>query len=75
MYVFQEGIKKIEKTNISIIEVLECLREVRQSLQSRAEENFLTLKVKEIFRKYVEEGKENEVFVAKKNCLFFMKNV
>lgn len=70
MYIFNENIKTIEREENSLLEVMECLSMVKKNLEERIKEKFLPLKVKAIFRRQTEEGKDTQVQVMKKNFLF-----
>lgn len=68
MYVFHENIKLIEREDNSVLEVLECLENVRICLKQRIEEQFLPLKVKQIFKQNLE--MDSEIKILKKNFLY-----
>ncbi|CAH1163556.1 unnamed protein product [Phaedon cochleariae] len=70
MYIFNEKIKAIEREGNSILEILECLEDIKACLRERMQESFFPMKVKEIFRKFERDGKEIEVSILKKNFLF-----
>lgn len=59
MNIVQTNILKIERLDISVLEVKNILKEISENLNERLENNFIPLKVKEIIKNVTDEPKKN----------------
>lgn len=60
MSLFQESIKRIERSDISVIEVRKILKNICLSLKERKSNNFISLKVRSILNIATRNGQENK---------------
>ncbi|XP_030049150.1 protein FAM200B-like [Microcaecilia unicolor] len=56
MNVFHSHIEKLERDNNSLLEVMNCLKSVQSALTCRAQQSFMSLKVKELLKKLRQDG-------------------
>lgn len=67
MHVFQIHIKKIEQEKMTVIEVLETINTIKRVLSEKELQQFLPLKVKDIFKK--NDTEHNQITAMKKKLL------
>ena len=59
MSVFHSHIEEIERENNSLIEVISCLKSVQSVLKCRAQEGFMSLKVKQLLAELRRDGQDD----------------
>ena len=80
MSVFHSHIAEIEHENNSLLEVINCLKSVQSVLQCRAQDRFMSLKVKELLTKLRQDGLDDrcdafcsQVAIMYSTCLEYIE--